>query len=570
MYVFDKISGRFLREIMKNLICTLAFLLFATSSFSQSHYRHRDIKQIDINQIKSSLSNLGTLGLEYSEKTFWDQLQYRDYLTGRNVNNTMIVYDQGLWILGKIYGEKHASVTEWNTHFSPGPIINGQPAMIYNPLDSVRYTIYKINKGDDQNNPDYNNWPIDLGAPVDNNGNPLIKGDQTLWTAFNAADSTSLNYWKWFQPNNNLNLLPIEIQQLAFARAGDKKDNEDIFSNTIFFEYTIINKGNSVIDSAFVGFWTDIDFYVSDLNPPAVDTVAQVGYCWVLEANKYSNFPQLAQATVGFSLIYGPSVPSAGQNSIFQGNSLPDHKNLPLTSFHGINDDQAIFQPYNMAGSISDAWNMANGLNSDGTPNIDPSNGEVTKFQLSGDPISNTGWVGGRNATGGGAGFVMFTGPFNLAVNDTQWIMIALTPALGNDRLESIKIMREKAELLRSLPYDTLAYGVTPYKIDYVDTTNLPDIVESEIIPDQLILSQNFPNPFNPETTIIFGLPQNEHISLKIFDILGREVRTLLDEEKDAGTYRIRFNSTGLASGIYIYRISSNNSSISRKMIVLR
>jgi hypothetical protein len=223
-----------------------------------------------------------------------------------------------------------------------------------------------------------------------------------------------------------------------------------------------------------------------------------------------------------------------------------------------------------MAGSINDAWNMANGLQSDGLPNIDPSNGEITKFQLSGDPITNQGWIYPKNFTGGGAGFVMFTGPFNLAVNDTQWIMIALTPALGNNRLESIKIMREKAMLLRSLPYDTLAYGTTPYKIDYVDTTNLPDIVESEIIPEQLVLFQNFPNPFNPETTIKFGLPQQEHISLKIYDILGREVRTLLDEVMDEGTYRIRFNSLGLASGIYIYRISSNNSSASRKMIILR
>jgi len=554
---------------MKNLICALAFLLFTTSAFSQSAYRHRDSKQIDVNQIKSSSSNLGTLGVNYYERTFWDQLSFRDYLSGRELNNTIIVYEQGLWMLGKINGEKRASVTEWNTHFSPGPIINGQPAMLYNPLDSARYTVYKINKGDDHNNPDYNNWPTDLGAPVDNNGNPLIKGDQTLWTAFNAADSTTLNYWRWFQPNNNLHLLPIEIQQLAFARAGNKKDNEDIFSNTIFFEYLIINKGNSNVDSAFFGFWNDIDFYEAGLNPPAVDTVAQVGYCWVLRENENSYVPQRAPAAVGFTLIYGPSVPSAGQNSVFNGRSLPDHKNLLLTAFHGINDDQSDYLPFNMAGSISDAWNMANGLQSDGLPNVDPSNGQVTKFQLSGDPITNQGWIYPENSTGGGAGFVMFTGPFNLAPNDTQWIMIALTPALGNDRLESIKIMREKAMLLRSLPYDTLAYGTTTYKIDYVDTTNLPDIIESEIVPDQLSLSQNFPNPFNPETIIIFGLPQRDQITLKVFDILGREVRTLLDEVKDEGTYRIRFNSFGLASGIYIYRISTNNSSVSKKMIII-
>ncbi len=555
---------------MKNLICALAFLLFTTSAFSQWSYRQRDIKQIDINQIKSSLSNLGTLGLEYRETILWDQLGHRDYLTGNIIFPPEIVFDQGLWILGKINEEKHASVTEWNTHFSPGPIINGQPAMLYNPSDSMKYTIYKITKGDDYNNPDYYSWPTEFGAPVNKIGKPLLKGDQTLWTVFNAADSTSLNYWRWFQPNNNLNLLPIEIQQLAFARCGNKKDNEDIFSNTIFFEYTIINKGNLNIDSVFIGFWTDIDFFNSSDNPPAVDTVAQVGYCWAHEEDSYYFSKHRATPVVGYTLIYGPSVPTIGQNSIFKGRYLSDHKNLPLSAFHGIEDDQTNYQPFNMAKTIDDTWNMANGLQSDGTPNNDPSNGKVTKFQLTGDPLTNEGWIFPSRFNGGGAGFVMFTGPFNLAINDTQWIMIALTPALGNDRFESIKIMREKAMLLRSLPYDTLAYGITPYKIDYVDTTNLPDIVESEIVPDQLSLSQNFPNPFNPETTIIFGLPQKEHITLKVFDILGREVRTLLDEVKDKGTYRIRFNSFGLVSGIYIYRIISNNNSQVKKMIILR
>lgn len=111
--------------------------------------------------------------------------------------------------------------------------------------------------------------------------------------------------------------------------------------------------------------------------------------------------------------------------------------------------------------------------------------------------------------------------------------MIVLTPALGNNHLESIKIMREKAMLLRSLPYDTLAFGITPYKIDYVDTTNLLDIVESEIIPEQLVLYQNFPNPFNPETTIKFGVPQEKFVIIKVYDLLGSEVRTLVNEEKN-------------------------------------
>ena len=148
--------------------------------------------------------------------------------------------------------------------------------------------------------------------------------------------------------------------------------------------------------------------------------------------------------------------------------------------------------------------------------------------------------------------------------------MIELTQAMGNDQFESIKIMREKANLLRSLPYDTLAYGVTPYKINYIDTTNITDIVESEIVPGKLELSQNFPNPFNPETVIIFGIPEQAFVTLKIYDILGREIEALVNEEKSPGTYRVKFNSSGLASGIYIYRVSTGNQNQVKKMILLR
>ena len=563
-------------EKMKNfLIIICAVLLLDGTSFGQlkktnGYYRFYLSKNIDVNQINTSLTNLGNVDYFYPYKTTWKQINYRDFLTGKNLNEgNVIVYDQGLWILGKINGQRRASVSEWHTTFSPGPIINSQPAMLYNPADSMKYSIYKITKGDGSENSDYANWPVEFGAPTDKTGNPLIKGDQTLWTVFNTADSSTLKYFDWFKPNNEQNLLPIEIQQLAFARKGNKKDNEDIFSNTQFYEYTIINKGIVTIDSVSLGFWTDIDFDGAHLNPPAVDTSAQVGYCWWVGKDSDKQFVHRAPPAIGYTLIYGPSVPAPGETAVFKGKNIFDHKNLPLTAFHGIGDDWT-FLPYDMAETVDGAWNMANGLQSDGTPNINPSNGKATKFQLAGDPITKTGWIYPQQFTGGGAGFVMFTGPFNLAANDTQWVMIALTPAMGNDQFESIKIMREKANLLRSLPYDTLAYGVTPYKINYIDTTNITDIVESEIVPGKLELSQNFPNPFNPETVIIFGIPEQAFVTLKIYDILGREIEALVNEEKSPGTYRVKFNSSGLASGIYIYRVSTGNQNQVKKMILLR
>jgi len=67
----------------------------------------------------------------------------------------------------------------------------------------------------------------------------------------------------------------------------------------------------------------------------------------------------------------------------------------------------------------------------------------------------------------------------------------------------------------------------------------------------------NYPNPFNPSTTIRFDLPREVHVLLRIFDILGHEVATLVDEEKSAGGYRIEWRAAELRSGMYFYRIEA-------------
>ena len=77
--------------------------------------------------------------------------------------------------------------------------------------------------------------------------------------------------------------------------------------------------------------------------------------------------------------------------------------------------------------------------------------------------------------------------------------------------------------------------------------------------PKEFALSQNFPNPFNPITTIRYDLPFNSKVSLKIYDILGNEVKTLVNGEQPAGYKEIRFDGSSLASGIYIYRLIADN-----------
>lgn len=83
-------------------------------------------------------------------------------------------------------------------------------------------------------------------------------------------------------------------------------------------------------------------------------------------------------------------------------------------------------------------------------------------------------------------------------------------------------------------------------------------------------LDQNYPNPFNPITTISYLLPVTSHINLKVFDMRGREVATLVNEVKPPGSYSIQWNADKFSSGIYIYRLTTGGSSVTRKMILLK
>ncbi|MEJ2494679.1 MAG: T9SS type A sorting domain-containing protein [Ignavibacteriaceae bacterium] len=94
--------------------------------------------------------------------------------------------------------------------------------------------------------------------------------------------------------------------------------------------------------------------------------------------------------------------------------------------------------------------------------------------------------------------------------------------------------------------------------------------VEDRNFPNTFGLSQNFPNPFNPSTTIEFRISKREFVSLKVFDVLGNEISRLVNEEKPAGVYTVNFESRGLSSGIYFYRIQTDSFIESRKMIFIK
>lgn len=87
---------------------------------------------------------------------------------------------------------------------------------------------------------------------------------------------------------------------------------------------------------------------------------------------------------------------------------------------------------------------------------------------------------------------------------------------------------------------------------------------------DSYSLSQNYPNPFNPSTEISYNLPKQSFVTLKVYDVLGREIITLVNETKSAGTYKINFYAEGLGSGVYFYQLNADNFMEKRKMILIK
>jgi len=89
-------------------------------------------------------------------------------------------------------------------------------------------------------------------------------------------------------------------------------------------------------------------------------------------------------------------------------------------------------------------------------------------------------------------------------------------------------------------------------------------------IPSKIELEQNYPNPFNPTTTIQYAINIRQYVTLKIFDLLGREITTLIDEEKDAGNYTVQWDASAFTSGLYFYRLQTEAASITKKMLLVR
>ena len=321
----------------------------------------------------------------------------------------------------------------------------------------------------------WENWPTDLGAPFyDNNNNgvyepelgetPGLAGaDQVLWFVTNDLDSGAVFKLSGSRP------LGLEIRTTVWAYNQPTAR----LGQLIFKKFNLVNISGFRLDSLYIGQWCDPDvgFYGDDL--VGCDTLRSLGYA-------YSGYPtdgdyaayNLPPAAIGFDFFQGPMIPSPGDTAIFGLKKVPDHKNLPMTSFLYFAAGGAITDPplgYSSYSTTLACYNMLRGfLPTDDihapdhyTIGSGPETGKPTKFPLSGDPVYRTGDLDGtgKNISPGDRRMGICSGPFSMEPGEEQEIVIAIVGGIitgeGGDNINSVAELKINDKMAQFM-YDNL------------------------------------------------------------------------------------------------------------------
>ncbi len=367
-------------------------------------------------------------------------------------NHTYTVFASGVWLAGKVDGDIRTACAEYGPERVAGPwgSNSGDPA----------YKLYKVNKSDLDDpsaNPDFANWPVDLGAPwvdVDGNGvysplpagpdHPEFIGDQVVWYVSNDGDATEHAIFGTLP-------LGVEVQTTIFG--FDRSDN---FGDMMFVKELVINKGENTVEDLYLGLWSDPDLGDAGDDFVACDTTLGMGICYNdgLDTD-YAGFSNGIPA-VGYDFFQGPMVVSEGDTALMYGKTHPGYKNLKMSSFSKyINTSDPNWSDPNDAEEV---YNLMQGLKKDGTPAVNSATGEETKFFYPDDPSLNTGsddaiWADSDDHASGDRRFLMNTGPFTMAPGDSQEVVFGIFMAAAGGPLQSVNFLK-KVDSKAQFAYD--------------------------------------------------------------------------------------------------------------------
>ncbi|MGB9772671.1 MAG: hypothetical protein ACP5JH_01910 [Bacteroidota bacterium] len=307
------------------------------------------------------------------------------------------IYDMGIWIGGEVSGSVGVSGVMYGSEFTPGKIGTAGSA-----------GVFKLIRGS-ASHADSAAWPIDLGAPHDSLGEPLIYGDETLWTIYN--DSVPTAHFR-FQTAP----LYVEIQQTVFGYgAGDP------WTNTMFIKFQITNRGGLPIDQMYIGFFADVDLGNASDDFAGWDAGRSCAYGY----NSMTDSSwQGAPPALGIYFLKTPVVQTMERGT------------TAFLSFVRTGDPQTAAEAY---------W-MLRGRSPAGAPIIDPTTQRATTFMYAGDPVAHTGWI---DSVGGDKRLLLSTGPITLLPDETQTLLLGITIAQGATALNSISQLLHSVEIIR-------------------------------------------------------------------------------------------------------------------------
>jgi len=339
----------------------------------------------------------------------------------------------------------------------------------------------------------------------------------------------------------------------------------------VFIRYSILNRGTvtNLLDSVYFSVWTDPDLgdYCDDL--VGSDTLLNSGFTYNDGADTlYGSNPPAFYTT----LLQGPWI-YTGNNSDTAFNHrgqllgkqiLVNHKNINISSFV-----QYQTLPPDLAGPVTrfEARNYSIGRSRSGQK-VNPCTfpfGQVRGgincalvnplFFYSGDPVTDVGWI---MTTSADVRKMLNVGPFQLQANNPVDIIVAYTVGRGSDHLNSITVARNLVNAV-----------LNEYRSNFSTITDVEDDL-SALELSSFVLYQNYPNPFNQSTKIKYQVARSGNVTLKVYDILGREVATIVNEEKKPGVYEVEFNGSALSSGVYFYKLNAGDFTQTKKLLLLK
>lgn len=412
----------------------------------------------------------------------------------------------------------------------------------------------------------WSEWPVAKGAPYVEVNN--VPGYQPGWNADRPGiwhctarpdEILFMIYMDYTNCTNNIHQseislpggtlpLGVEIHQLSFAFS------QPGFQDMLFIKWKIINKSSMQWDSTYISIVDDGDLgYASD-DAVGCDSAKQLGFTY--------NFDNDDEG------YYGSNPPAIGYRMLecpinFTGNNN-DTAKLPYGNFPGyrllrMSGHNRFIGGADICSVIPDeavpAYNFMRGKDGCGNTMINWVYNYPTTYRYNSSLCPRTGWY---DSAGADKKHFMSTGPFKLNSGEERFLMAALIIARGGDNLNSVCQLRTLSD--NAAQYYQQCMGGIPIGINQF----------SHEVPDRFMLFQNYPNPFNPSTAISFSVPALDNVIIVIYDIMGREIETLINEQLSPGIYEMEFDGTKYSSGVYYYRLETGSHTETKKMVLIK